>query len=160
MKNVVFVKDKVCNLRHLCTGTGGNNLNFQDVVKENKRMLESRDYVTNHFGCLNINVPFHVSVESLDPQFYPNMNQVILRLFYASDKPGELERLADISNKYEVNVNKTENSEVFQVEGTSGEPKIPLLCHLQIPLKFSKQLNYYVDYIDYCSSTCSIAVTH
>ncbi|XP_060078218.1 protein FAM185A-like [Ylistrum balloti] len=121
-----------------------NSNTEEDLVN---RLLEQWCCGVQHFGKLKLNVPFETRVSSLNPQLYPDMNKVIIRLLYiAPEMPATddvHEFLSGLTKLYEVKFDTHDDMcpEEITVDGRFKAAKLPISCHCEIPIKFDLDVN-------------------
>ncbi|OWF35030.1 protein FAM185A-like [Mizuhopecten yessoensis] len=134
--NKPVLKSEVFNKRVHTIGNG------ETEVDMSNRLLEQWSCGVEHFGKLKMNLPFDTHVSSLNPQLYPDMNTVIIRLFYTAPEipSGDdlHEFLSGLVKMYEIKFD-THNSmrpEEIIVDGRFKAARLPIECRCEIPLKF------------------------
>lgn len=153
-ENITNTTTKTCYLNHrhrpvlhgnLCprqfcvsstSTTDSNRINSEDL-------LETWCYEVDTFGHLDVNVPFDVVIECLNPQKYPEMNRAFIKLYYKSEGPEHFpakqvkEKLQYLQEIYQFSTAVNEEKTSLSVAGSLPRGVvIPLLCHIEIPMKF------------------------
>ncbi|XP_033745935.1 protein FAM185A-like [Pecten maximus] len=117
-----------------------------DADLEN-RLLEQWCCGVGHFGKLKLNIPFDTHVSCLDPQLYPEMNKVIIKMVYTGaeipSKDDRHEFLSGLTKMYELKFDTHHSMcpEEITVDGRFKAARLPILCQCNIPVKFDLDVN-------------------
>ena len=107
-------------------------------------LLESWFFGVERFGKVCISVPFNLNIESLDPQYYPDMGKLFIKLNYS---PGDGDQQSDHYNNtslaaltklydFEIDTADSNNLSIFAKFNTMAT--FPATCTIQMPLNFGK----------------------
>lgn len=117
-----------------------------DADVEN-RLLEQWCCGVGHFGKLKLNLPFDTQVSSLNPQLYPDMDKVIIKMLYTGEEiPSQddlHEFLSGLTKMYELKFDTHDSvrPEEIVVDGRFKAARLPIICQCNIPIKFDLDVN-------------------
>lgn len=93
--------------------------------EENKNLKHVIEKVSP-YGRLEINLPCHGFVESLNPQLFPNMDQAIITFIGSKEV---IEKKFKVNYKTEDNILKIVIDNEFAIEHDED-----VICHIQLPI--------------------------
>lgn len=121
---------------------------FETDKSENTRvetsqpgLLETWFYGVKKFGRLNISVPFSLQVESLDPQKYPDMGKILVKLSYCPESPEEQYNnasLVALTKLYDFDVDTSDLSNIKLDAKFNTMATFPAICTVQMPINYGE----------------------
>ncbi|XP_061186544.1 protein FAM185A-like [Saccostrea echinata] len=108
------------------------------ISNANPGFLEGKFMATDKFGKLYIDVPFDIHIESLNPDKYPEMNKMFVKLFYdlQPDEKVDSSVLVALRQCYTFNVNFKDKKEFTAKGHFNSKVEYPVKCVVQLPMKF------------------------
>ncbi|XP_062615681.1 protein FAM185A-like [Saccostrea cucullata] len=123
-----------------CCSTSSANENTQtfSISNTNPGFLEGKFMATDKFGKLNIDVPFDIHIESLNPDKYPEMNKMFVKLFYVlqPDEKVDSSVLVALRQCYTFSMNFQDKKEFTAKGHFNSKVEYPVKCVVQLPMKF------------------------
>ncbi|KAL5014894.1 hypothetical protein ScPMuIL_009164 [Solemya velum] len=112
------------------------------AISETKRSpvdnkIESRFFGVKQFGKLELKIPISVTISSLNPQTYPEMNKASICILYTGEDKDSISptKLSALTKLYDLSVDLKEETDLTVGLVTSIQ-HLPLTCRLYLPLKF------------------------
>lgn len=107
-------------------------------------LLESWFFGVERFGKVCISVPFNLNIESLDPQYYPDMGKLFIKLNY-SPEDGDHQSdhynntsLAALTKLYDFEIDTADSNNLSICAKFNTMATFPATCTIQMPLNFGK----------------------
>lgn len=128
-----------------CTHQSESAENFKNCNFNVDSLLETWFYEVCQYGSVSASIPFNTVIKPLNPQDYPDMNKVIIQLYYDSpttnsDIPPS-HQLSQISGLIDLNVTFDEDRANMNIVGDSVQGlDLPVSCILHVPLKFGENV--------------------
>ncbi|KAL3852831.1 hypothetical protein ACJMK2_016446 [Sinanodonta woodiana] len=105
-------------------------------------LLESWFYEVHTFGNLILKSSFDISIEPINPDKHPNMNKLFIKLLYTGETEGlDGSTFSALTKLYQLDIDIQNEKQLVVISGNHKiNAKLPLLCHIQVPIKFGLNL--------------------
>ncbi|KAK3585895.1 hypothetical protein CHS0354_038431 [Potamilus streckersoni] len=111
-------------------------------AKSRHTLLESWFYEVHTFGNLILKSSFDTSIEPLNPETHPNMNKLFIKLLYTGEPDGlDGSTFSALTKLYQLDIDIQNEKQLVAISGNHKiKANLPLLCHIQVPIKFGLNL--------------------
>lgn len=112
------------------------------ISNSNPGFLEGKFMATEKFGKLRIDVPFDIFIEPLNPDKYPEMNKMFVKILYDMQPEETVDSsvLVALRECYDFDVNVQDKMEFTATGNFKSKVEYPVKCLVQLPMKFGKFL--------------------
>lgn len=95
---------------------------------------------TEKFGKLRIDVPFDIFIEPLNPDKYPEMNKMFVKILYDMQPEETVDSsvLVALRECYDFDMNIQDKTEFTATGNFKSKVEYPVKCVVQLPMKFGK----------------------
>lgn len=110
-------------------------------------LLESWFFGVERFGKVCISVPFNLNIESLDPQYYPDMGKLFIKLNYSPEDDNHQSdhynntSLAALTKLYDFEIDTADSNNLSICAKFNTMATFPATCTIQMPLNFGKKIH-------------------
>ena len=110
------------------------------VSNSNPGFLEGKFMATEKFGKLRLDVPFDIFIEPLNPDKYPEMNKMFVKIMYdlAPEETVDSSVLVALRECYDFDVKIQDKTDFTATGNFKSKVEYPVKCVVQLPMKFGK----------------------
>lgn len=119
--------------------TDGDMVNHRfSISNTNPGFLEGKFMATEKFGKLRIDVPFDISIEPLNPDKFPEMNKMFVKILYDMEPGEKVESsvLVALRECYDFDMIIKDKTEFSATGNFKSKVEYPVKCVVQLPMKF------------------------
>lgn len=97
---------------------------------------------TEKFGKLRLDVPFDIFIEPLNPDKYPEMNKMFVKIMYdlAPEETVDSSVLVALRECYDFDVKIQDKTDFTATGNFKSKVEYPVNCVIQLPMKFGKSM--------------------
>ncbi|XP_022300574.2 protein FAM185A-like [Crassostrea virginica] len=108
------------------------------VSNNNPGFLEGKFMATEKFGKLRLDVPFDIFIEPLNPDKYPEMNKMFVKIMYdlAPEETVDSSVLVALRECYDFDVKIQDKTDFTATGNFKSKVEYPVKCVIQLPMKF------------------------